>query len=213
MTKIAGIILAGGQARRMGGGDKSLEPLGQTTVLKRVISRISPQVDTLALNANGDPARFADYALPVLADSIQGFVGPLAGILAGMDWAHELGYSQIVSVAADTPFFPLNLVQELSATQTKTNTPIAIAATPDPERGLIRQPVFGLWSVDLRDPLRDALNDGIRKIIVWAEDHGVVLAPFPTPHTIGGSTKIEPFFNINTKEDLATARQITNTLG
>lgn len=202
MNNTAAIILAGGLARRMGGGDKGLETLGSAPILEHVINRIAPQVDMLALNANGDPARFAAFNLPVLADSIEGFVGPLAGILAGMDWAASQGLDHVISVAADTPFFPTDLVTELTKSAKRNNVPIAIAATPDTKRGLIRQPVFGLWSVDLRENLRAALNAGTRKIIVWAEEQGVTLTPFQTD----SATLQDPFFNINTPEDLAKAR-------
>ncbi|WP_169306072.1 molybdenum cofactor guanylyltransferase [Sulfitobacter sp. 15WGC] len=113
MKQPLGVILAGGQATRMGGGDKGLLPLGQGTLLSSVIDRLEPQVAGLALNANGDAARFADLGLPVLADSIEGFAGPLAGVLAGLDWAAEQGAESIVTAAADTPFFPCDLVPRL----------------------------------------------------------------------------------------------------
>ncbi len=129
MTRPHGIILAGGLATRMGGGDKCLHSLGDRRLIDHVIARIAPQVAGLALNANGDPARFADLGLPVLPDSIEGFAGPLAGVLAGLDWAAGQGASQVVSVAADTPFFPRDLVERLEHATDPTH-PIAIAATP-----------------------------------------------------------------------------------
>lgn len=191
----AGVILAGGQSRRMGGGDKGMLTLAGTTLLDRVTARLQPQVAELALNANGDPARF-HTKLPVIADSIDGFAGPLAGVLAGLDWAAAQGHSHIVTAAADTPFFPCDLVPRLIlAAET---APIALAATPDPERGMSRHPTFGLWPVDLRDDLRAALQDGLRKVVQWTDRHGTALAEF-------GTDPFDPFFNVNTPEDMTRA--------
>ncbi len=205
MTKPFGIILAGGLARRMGGGDKGLIDLCGQSLLGRVITNISPQVDKLALNANGDASRFAATGLPVLPDSIEGYVGPLAGVLAGMDWAHDHGVQHIVSVAADTPFFPETLVTRLQAARQTENKPIALAASRDPERGVMRQPVFGLWPVCLRHDLRDALNGGLRKIVVWADRHGAASAVFDFPKSGAATAGIDPFFNINTPQDIDRA--------
>ena len=188
-----GVILAGGQATRMGGGDKALLPLAGGTLLRHVIDRLAPQVEALALNANGDSARFSDYDLPVLADSIDGFVGPLAGVLAGLDWAAEEGANHIVTAAADTPFFPADLVPQLMLATETQGTPIALART---ENG--RHPTFGLWPVALREDLRQALQDGVRKVVAWTDTHGTAMADFPT---LG----FDPFFNVNTPDDLETA--------
>ena len=144
MKQPLGVILAGGQATRMGGGDKGLLPLGQGTLLSSVIDRLEPQVAGLALNANGDAARFADLGLPVLADSIEGFAGPLAGVLAGLDWAAEQGADTIVTAAADTPFFPCDLVPRLLLAADDMAHPLALAATPDAKRG-IRPLASGPW--------------------------------------------------------------------
>lgn len=196
MKQPAGVILAGGQSRRMGGGDKGLLRLGGETLLARVIDRLEPQVAEVALNANGDVARFDGFALPIIADSVAEFPGPLAGVLAGMDWAAAQGHSHIVTAAADTPFFPCDLVPRLMlAAET---APIALAATPDPKRGLSRHPTFGLWSVALRDDLRAALKDGVRKVVAWTDKHGAATAEFP-------ATPFDPFFNVNTPEDMARA--------
>jgi molybdenum cofactor guanylyltransferase len=195
---VPAVILAGGQARRMGGGDKCLSDLGGQTLLAHVIVRIAPQVSQLALNANGDPARFSGYGLPVLADSVGGFAGPLAGVLAALDWAAGLGAQTVVTVAADTPFFPSDLVERLHAAS-DADHPIALAATPDARRGMGRHPTFGLWPVALRDDLRAALAGGVRKVVQWADGHGVALAVFE----IDGH---DPFFNINTADDLDIAR-------
>jgi molybdopterin-guanine dinucleotide biosynthesis protein A len=194
---IGGVILAGGLSRRMGGGDKCLLPLGGRPVLQHVVDRLAPQVDRLALNANGDPARFAEFGLPVIADSEPGFAGPLAGVLAGMDWAADQGIEVIATAAADTPFFPEDLVARLREAMTAAGTPLAVAMTDDHERGLSPHPTFGLWSVALREDLRTALRGGLRKVVLWTEPHGCAPCIFAAPY--------EPFFNINTPEDLDRA--------
>ena len=191
--KTVGVILAGGRATRMGGGDKGALMLGGASLLSRCIARLGPQVDAMVLNANGDPARFEGFGLPVVADSVPGFVGPLAGVLAGMDWAASVGAEAVVSVAADTPFFPLDLVQRL-----RSEGDLVLAATPDPVRKLNRHPTFGLWPVGLRDDLRAALDGGLRKVVLWTDRHDAGLAMFE-------ATPFDPFFNINTPEDLVRA--------
>jgi len=187
------VILAGGQANRMGGGDKGRLMLGDQSLIQRVIRRIRPQVGAIVLNANGDPSRFDDLGLPVVADSVADFPGPLAGVLAGMDWAAGQGYEWLISVAADTPSFPLDLVERLAGY----HTPVVLAATPDPQRGRLPQPTFGRWQVALRHDLRIALNDGVRKIRQWTQARGESLALFDEGD----------FFNINTPEDLAWAQE------
>ena len=191
-----GVILAGGQATRMGGGDKGLRPLGTRTILDHVIARLSPQVADLALNANGDPGRF-DLDLPILPDSIAGFAGPLAGVLAGLDWAAAQGAETIVTAAADTPFFPCDLVPRLLLAAEGMAHPLALAATREGER-LVRHPTFGLWPVALRDDLRAALGEGVRKVVIWTERHEGRLAEFPV-------ARFDPFFNVNTPDDLKQA--------
>ena len=194
---IVAVLLAGGQARRMGGGDKCLKMLGGRTLLARVVERIAPQVDAMVLNANGDPERFSDTGLPVVPDDVPGFAGPLAGILAGLDWSasHMPRANHIVSIATDTPFFPLDLVKRLQAVATKSERPLACAASRDRTH-----PVFGLWSVDLRDDLRRALTEeNMRKVDVWTARHGIAVAGFPD--TEGG----DPFFNINSTKDIREA--------
>lgn len=192
-TSDCAVILAGGQARRMGGGDKGRLMLGEYSLIHRVVDRITPQVSAVVLNANGDLNRFSDIGLPVVADSLTDFPGPLAGVLAGMDWAAEQGYEWLISVAADTPCFPTDLAIRLA----QSDTPVVLAATPDPIRGRLPQPTFGRWKVSLREELRLALNDGVRKIRQWTQAHGESLVVFET----------DDFFNINTPEDLAWAEQ------
>ena len=188
MNQPLGVILAGGLASRMGGGDKGLLRLGDGTILSHVIARLEPQVAGLALNANGDPARFADLGLPVVPDSIEGFAGPLAGVLAGLDWAATMGAEHIFTAAADTPFLPCDLVPRLLAT----GAPLALAATADGAH-----PTFGLWPVALRDDLRAALQGGLRKVVHWTDRHHAATAMFDGPG--------DPFFNVNTPDDLARA--------
>lgn len=196
MKQPLGVILAGGQATRMGGGDKGFLPLGDGTLLSSVIARLEPQVASLALNANGDAARFDSLGLPVLADSIEGFAGPLAGVLAGLDWAAAQGAETIVTAAADTPFFPCDLVPRLLLQSEGMAHPLVLAATPDPKRGTARHPTFGLWPVALRDDLRAALAGGLRKVVMWTGAHGGREALFPDEAA---------FFNVNTPDDLAQA--------
>jgi len=193
---IVGLLLAGGQSRRMGGGDKALRLLAGQTLLDRVIDRVRPQVDALVLNANGDPARFARFGLPVVADSIADFAGPLAGILAGLDWtaANRPDCAFVVSLATDAPFLPADLVARLVAGMKADGADLACAAS-----GGQPHPVIGLWPVRLRDDLRHALSvEGIRKVDVWTARHRLATVDFPL-------TPIDPFFNANRPEDLDRA--------
>lgn len=194
--QLLGVVLAGGQATRMGGGDKCLLPLGGKRVLDHVLERLGGEVGTIALNANGDPARFAEFDHPVIPDSIEGFAGPLAGVLAGLDWAAAEGATHIVTVAGDTPFFPRALVSGLTKASEEQGKPIALAATSNG-----RHPTFGLWPVDLRDDLRAALESGTRKVVAWTDLHGTATAAF-------ADDPFDPFFNINTPQDLARAEDI-----
>ncbi|MEM8693482.1 MAG: molybdenum cofactor guanylyltransferase MobA [Pseudomonadota bacterium] len=197
MNPPLGVILAGGRATRMGGGDKGLLALDDQTILGHVVERLSPQVADLALNANGDPDRFASLGLPVIADSIADYAGPLAGVLAGLDWAAGQGADAIVTAAADTPFFPCDLVPQLLLATEGMTHPLALAATPDAKRGTARHPTFGLWPVALRDDLRASLNDGLRKVVLWTDRHDGQDALFPDEAA---------FFNVNTPDDLAKVR-------
>jgi molybdenum cofactor guanylyltransferase len=194
-----GLILAGGLARRMGGGDKALIEIGGATILDRVIARLEPAVTGLVLNANGDPARFARYGLPIVADSVPDFAGPLAGILAGLDWAaaHAPEVAWIVSVPGDCPFLPRDVVPRLHAVRAAAGTPLACARSGD-----WRHPVVGLWPLALRENLRHALLDeGLHKIEVWTARHGIAIAEWP-------ATPLDPFFNVNTPDDAAAAERL-----
>jgi molybdopterin-guanine dinucleotide biosynthesis protein A len=194
-----GLILAGGLARRMGGGDKARIRIGDRTILDRVLATMTPQCARLLINANGDPARFADTGLPVVADSIPDFAGPLAGILAGLDWAaaHAPGIADIASVPGDCPFLPSDLVARLAAVRSHAKTPLACARS-----GEWRHPVVGLWPLALREDLRKALTvEGLHKIEIWTARHGVAIADWP-------AQPVDPFFNVNTPEDVAAAERI-----
>jgi molybdopterin-guanine dinucleotide biosynthesis protein A len=200
---VVGVLLAGGRARRMGGGDKCLRPLGDRPILAHVIARARPQVEALVLNANGDPARFAAFGLPVAADLIEDFAGPLAGVLTGMAWtrANRPECPWIATIATDTPFFPGDLVARLRAAVVGEAADLACALSAGRAH-----PVFGLWPVRLADDLRRAMvEDGIRKVDVWTARHRLVEVPFATD-------PIDPFFNTNRPEDLAEAENLLRAL-
>ncbi|HEY6258972.1 MAG TPA: molybdenum cofactor guanylyltransferase MobA [Xanthobacteraceae bacterium] len=194
-----GLVLAGGLARRMGGGDKARIRIGGATILERVLARFAPQCAAVILNANGDPARFADTGLTVVPDSVPGFAGPLAGILAGLDWAaaHRPDIVDVASVPGDCPFLPADLVVRLSAARAEAGVPLACARSGD-----WRHPVVGLWPVGLREDLRHALIDeDLHKIEIWTARHGIVTVDWPV-------TPIDPFFNVNTPEDADAAQRM-----
>ncbi|UWQ18607.1 molybdenum cofactor guanylyltransferase MobA [Jannaschia sp. M317] len=199
MIQPHGVILAGGRATRLGGGDKGRLAVGGRPLIARVLDRLGPQVDRVALNANGEVGRWADLGLPVLPDSIPGHPGPLAGVLAGLDWAAETGCPHIVTAAADTPFLPPDLVPRLLLAAGPSG--LALAATQEGTRTW-PQPTFGLWPVALRDDLRAAIAAGTRKVLHWTDRHDAGLAVFATE-------PLDPFFNVNTPEDLAAAERLT----
>jgi len=203
VSDLAGLILSGGLSSRMGGGEKGLLTLGEMTLVERAMIRLAPQVGPMAISANGALEDYAAFELPVLPDTLDGRLGPLAGVLAGLEWAAKEGARAVVSVAADTPFFPENLVEKLTLAADHEKAPIALAATPDPKRGLSRHPTFGLWPVDLRDDLREALGDGLRKVVAWSDPHGCAVAEFPIH-------PFDPFFNVNRPEDLEAAKVLLN---
>ena len=186
----------------MGGGDKCLRLLGGRPILAHIIERLKPQVSDIVINANGDASRFARFGLPVVADSVAGFAGPLAGIHAGLEWvkASRPGIRYGVTIAADTPFFPLDLVQRFIA-ELKHGPALVVARS---EEGTY--PVVGLWPVALAGDIERSLKQGMRKVGGWTEQHGAVEVSFP-PVEIGGRP-IDPFFNINRPEDLAEAEAL-----
>jgi molybdopterin-guanine dinucleotide biosynthesis protein A len=197
--KPAGVILAGGLSRRMGGGNKALRVLAGRTLLSRVIERLAPQCGPLAINANGEAETFGEYDLPVIADGFSGFAGPLAGVLAGMDWAAGQGAGSVVSVSVDTPFIPEDLVWRLLDARGRSG--VAVAASPDPQ-GLLRDhPTCALWPVALRDDLHAALESGLHRI-------GQFAASYDPGRAVFDSRVMDPFLNLNTPEDLARAERL-----
>jgi len=196
---IPGVLLAGGLARRMGGGDKPMRTIAGRTILDRVIARLKPQCDGLILNANGDPARFATFGLPVIADGVADFPGPLAGILAALDWAaaNRPDLKLVLSAAADCPFLPRDLVSRLHAALEAENAELAVAASDGQSH-----PVIGLWCVALREQLRHALVvEDVRKIDRWTARFRLATVTWPT-------TPLDPFFNANTMDDIAEADRL-----
>jgi molybdopterin-guanine dinucleotide biosynthesis protein A len=199
-----GVLLAGGLARRMGGGDKPMRQIAGRTILERVIARLEPQCDGLILNANGDPARFASFGLPVIADTVKDFPGPLAGILAALDWvvANRPGVEFVLSAATDCPFLPRDLVERLHRTRAEQNAQLAVAASEGQSH-----PVIGLWSVALRDELRHALVvEDIRKIDRWTARYRLATVTWP-------AEPLDPFFNANTMDDIAAAERLAELDG
>ena len=195
---VVGLLLAGGVSRRLGGGAQCLRPLAGRTILDRIVERVRPQVARLVLNANGDPARFAAYDLPVVADSVEGFAGPLAGVLAGLDWAaaNAPDCPWVASVPTDAPFLPADLVARLRAA-TEEGADMACAASAGQSH-----PVVGLWPVRLREDLRHALTiEQIHKVDVWTARYRLASVDFPIAGT-------DPFFNTNRPEDLAEAERL-----
>ena len=201
---VAGILLAGGLSRRMGGGDKCLRLLGGRTILSRIVEAVTPQVDVLALNANGAPGRFADFGLPVIADTVTGNVGPLAGVLTGMEWAaaHRPDCAWIATVPTDAPFLPSGLVGRLTAAVSESGSDMGCAAS-----GGRSHPVCGLWPVHLRGALRAAVvEEGIRKVDVWTGRYGLSIVEFSIE-------PYDPFFNTNRPEDLSQAEAMLSRAG
>jgi molybdopterin-guanine dinucleotide biosynthesis protein A len=194
-----GVLLAGGLARRMGGGDKPMRQIGGRTILDRVIARLAPQCDGLILNANGDPARFASFGLPVIADGVADFPGPLAGILAALDWAaaNRPDVQWMLSAAGDCPFLPRDLVARLHAARIEQDAQLAVAASDGQSH-----PVIGLWSVSLREELRHALVvEDIRRIDRWTARYRLATVEWPVD-------VLDPFFNANTMDDIAAAERL-----
>lgn len=192
-----GVILAGGLARRMGGGDKPMREIAGKPILSHVIERVGPQCGALVLNANGDAARFAAFGLPVVADTVEGFAGPLAGILAGLDWAAAQQAQWLVSVAGDCPFLPRDLVPRFLDAQQRNDADLVVAQSDGQSH-----PVVGLWKVSLREDLRQALvEEGLRKIDRWTARYKLVSVEWD-------AKPYDPFFNANAPEDLAEAEAI-----
>ncbi len=196
---IFGVLLAGGLARRMGGGDKGLKVLGGETILSRIIATVAPQCKGLVLNANGDTARLIDLGFPIVPDDVPGFAGPLAGILAGLDWiaAHHPECELAISIPTDTPFLPADLVARLQEARASTKADIAIATS-----GGSTHPVVALWPIALRHDMRKALvEEQIHKMGFFIDRHKVAHADWPVK-------PYDPFFNANEPQDITEAEKI-----
>ena len=197
VAPIAGLLLAGGLSRRMGGGDKCLRMLGGETILARIVARVAPQLGPLALNANGDAARFDEFGLPVLADVFPGNAGPLAGVLTGMEWAAEQKCVWLATIPTDAPFLPLDLIGQMGAAVAREGSDMACAASAGRNH-----PVIGLWPVRLRSALRHAMAaEDIRKVDSWTGRYKLSVVEF-------ASDPYDPLFNANRPEDLDRAEQI-----
>jgi molybdenum cofactor guanylyltransferase len=207
MEPVAGVVLAGGLSRRMGGGDKAFREIGGKPLIQHAIERLSPQCRVVAINANGDPGRFAAFGLPVVADASDDFQGPLAGILAGLRWAASASPDLrfVATAACDTPFFPMNLVEKLLAAAGPAYPAIALAKSA----GQLH-PVFGLWPAGFADDLAQALASGMRKVGQWAGRHRHFAVEFPLIPAAGGLA--DPFFNANTPEEFAEAEALARNL-
>jgi molybdopterin-guanine dinucleotide biosynthesis protein A len=203
VERVAGVILAGGLSRRMGGTDKSLCRLDKKPLIGHVIERLHEQAAPLALNANGDPSRFSLFGLPVIADATRDFAGPLAGVLAGMRWAAKAAPDArfIVTAACDTPFFPSDLVERLLGSTDGAYPCVALAAS-----GGKIHPVFGLWPIALAEDLVLSLEEGTRKVLHWTDRHPHSIVDFAFAGF--GGNRVDPFFNANTPEDLAEAERL-----
>jgi molybdenum cofactor guanylyltransferase len=203
-SDVPGVVLAGGLARRMGGGDKALREIGGQPILARVISRLAPQCESLVLSANGDSSRFTSFGLPVVADAVKDYPGPLAGILAGLDWAaaNRPDAQWVLSAPGDSPFLPRDLVLGLRQALSDQGAELAVAAS----RGR-SHPVIGLWKVALRDALREALvGEGLRKVEGWTRRYQVATVSW-------AAEPVDPFFNANSVADLAEAERLAAIAG
>lgn len=203
MSAIAAVILAGGRSSRMGGGDKPLLDIAGRPMLALIIERIGLAAAHIAINANGDPKRFDAFGLPVLADAQQTFDGPLAGILTAMRWANGIGAERVLTVAGDTPFFPTDLAERLS--KSASGRVIAVASS----RGRLH-PAFASWPASLLPDLEDQLAKGARRVTDFIGRHSSEVVDFPDLRM--DSERFDPFFNVNTPQDLAEARRIANKL-
>ena len=198
-NRVPAVILAGGKSSRMHGKNKALMKLGNKRLIEHVLSKLNTATNNIALNINSDYRSFEAYNLPLLTDTIGGYLGPLAGVLSAMKWAEEIGHSKVLTVAADTPFFPENLFSNFEDYIEKYD--IVMACTEDGEGNVERHPTFCMWSIELRENLELALRDGLRKIVSWTDKFNVKNMKFKIE-------RFDPFFNINTEEDLQFAEKL-----
>lgn len=200
---VTGALLAGGRSTRMGGQEKAMLAMAGKPMLAHVIARLAPQVGALVINANGDPGRFAPFDLPVVADTIEGYAGPLAGLQACLAWAQREAPQAryVATVPADTPFLPVDLVARLKTALRSARARAAIAASAGK-----RHPVVGLWDVGLANDVASALQHGVRAVHRFAEAQGAAIADVPLIEI--ADTTIDPFFNVNTPADLERANAL-----
>ena len=198
-NRVPAVILAGGKSSRMHGKNKALMKLGNKRLIEHVLLKLNTSTKNIALNVNADYASFETYKLPLLTDTISGYLGPLAGVLSAMKWAEEIGYTKVLTVAADTPFFPENLFSNFEDYIEKYD--IVMACTEDDEGNVERHPTFCMWSTELRENLELSLRDGLRKIVSWTDKFNVKNMKFKIE-------KFDPFFTINTEEDLQLAEKL-----
>ena len=198
---VPGVILAGGQSRRMNRKDKAFLEIGERTLLDMIIERLGPQSYKMAINTNSYSYKYKRYGLPILRDHMEGYLGPLAGILTAMEWAKDTGYEKVITVAVDTPLFPLNLFRELDQKMEVSNSDIVFAASSGyKNQRKILHPVFGLWKTYLCDDLRKQLEQGIRKVTLWSAKH-------KTSSVCFSNDLVDPFFNINTPDDIELLKE------
>ena len=201
---VPGVILAGGQSRRMNRKDKAFLEIGERTLLDMIIERLGPQSYKMAINTNSYSYKYKKYGLPILHDHMEGYLGPLAGILTAMEWAKDIGYEKVITVAVDTPLFPLNLFRELDRKMEVSNSDIVFAASSGYQKQRkILHPVFGLWKTYLCDDLRKELERGIRKVTLWSTKH-------KTSSVCFDNDLVDPFFNINTPDDIELLKRYIN---
>ena len=195
------VILSGGQSRRMDRNDKAFLFISNQTLLEIVVGRLQRQTEKVAINTNSNNPKYAQHGLPILKDQIEGFLGPLAGIFTAMKWANDMGYKKVATVAVDTPLFPKNLLEELYKKMKVSNSDIVFAASfSDYKQEKILHPVFGLWKTYLFEDLRKELKKGVRKVTLWSKRHKASSVCF-------SDEKIDPFFNINTPDDIALLKE------
>ena len=195
------VILSGGQSRRMDRNDKALLSIADQTLLEIVVRRLNRQTQKVAINTNSNNPLYIRHGLPILNDHIEGFLGPLVGILTAMKWANDKGYKKVATVAVDTPLFPENLLKELDKKMEETNSDIVLAASvSDHKQTKVLHPVFGIWKTHLCDDLRKKLENGVRKVTFWSDRHKASSVCF-------ADDRIDPFFNINTPEDVTLLKE------
>ena len=199
--EVPAVILSGGQSRRMDSNDKAFLSISDQPLLEIVVDRLRRQTRQVAINTNSNSPKYFKYGLPVLKDQIGGFLGPLAGVLTAMEWANDMGFNKVATVAVDTPLFPKNLLKKLYQNMEVNNSDIVFAASAsDDEKNKVLHPVFGLWKTYLFEDLKNELEKGMRKVTIWSDKHKASYVFFSDP-------RIDPFFNVNTPHDILILKE------